>query len=94
MKAADHLISRVFWIRKIRQVELACVHIAKNVLREDLPQSDVVTDYDRKAERKLQRFLRGDFKNGIGFENIEEPIEEIEQVAAGVPARSGAAQEP
>jgi hypothetical protein len=53
-------------------------------LYEDLPQGGVETDYDRKAERKLKRFLRGDFKNGIGFENIEEPVEEAEQVAAEV----------
>jgi hypothetical protein len=53
-----------------------------------------VTDYDRNAERKLQRFLRGDFKSGIGFENIEEPAEEVEQVAAGIPDEREAAQEP
>jgi hypothetical protein len=63
-------------------------------LNDELPQVGVVTDYDKKAERKLQRFLRGDFKNGIGFENMEEPIQEVEQVAAGIADESRAAQEP
>jgi hypothetical protein len=63
-------------------------------LNDELPPGGVVTDYDKKAERKLQRFLRGDFKNGIGFENMEEPIQEVEQVAAGIADESGAAQEP
>jgi hypothetical protein len=63
-------------------------------LNEELPDGEILTDYDRQAERKLQRFLNGDFKNGVGFENIDDPGDAIEEAAAEVPDEGAAVQEP
>jgi KAP family P-loop domain len=62
-------------------------------LNEQLPHDEPLTDYERQAQRKLQRFLNGDFKNGIGFENIDDPGDSIEETVGAIPDENPATQE-
>lgn len=41
-------------------------------LYEQSPRGEEFNEFDRKSENKLRRFLRGDFKNGVGFDQIED----------------------
>ena len=41
-------------------------------LYELLPRDEELNEFDKKSENKLRRFLRGDFKNGVGFDDLEE----------------------
>lgn len=51
-------------------------------LYEQLSRGEEFNEFDRKSENKLRRFLRGDFKNGIGFDNIDEAEADIDQAEA------------
>ena len=62
-------------------------------LNEQLPHDEPLADYERQAQRKLQRFLNGDFKNGIGFENIDDPGDSIEETVGATPDENPATQE-
>jgi len=63
-------------------------------LNEDLPYDEIVTDNDKQSQRRLQRFLNGDFKKGIGFENIDDPGDSIEETVGAIPDETPATQEP
>ncbi len=41
-------------------------------LYEQLPQDGELSESDRNSETRLGRFLRGDYKNGIGFNQLRE----------------------
>jgi hypothetical protein len=45
-------------------------------LFEILPDDNAMTDSDRRSLRRLKRFLDGDFKNGIGFQQLDDPSED------------------
>ena len=49
-------------------------------LSEELPRNETASatelEYEKNAEKKLMRFLRGDFKKGIGIGQLDHDQEE------------------